>query len=306
MRLILFHNPTAGDESRSKRRLVEILEDAGHEVVYQSTAKSWKKALKAPVDLVVAAGGDGTVRKVALELVSSGLAASVPLAVLPVGTANNVGKSIRAGGDMRDLVRSWATATPEPFDLGIATVAGEEEPFIESIGGGILAALIRDSDDTEMSAALAGRETDRALHHLTALTREAPAAPCDVWLDGRDHSGEYLMVEVLNTRLVGPNLPLAPDANPGDGQLDVVLISSEERQSLLDYFRSRLEDASAGPLKLPVHRAREISLVPPPSVVLHVDDKVLAAKSAARRPRPVDIRVDVGALRVFYGHEPTG
>ena len=68
MRLTLIHNPQAGDESRSADVLREMLADAGYDVTCESTKKAWKKALKRPTDLAVAAGGDGTVRKVALVL----------------------------------------------------------------------------------------------------------------------------------------------------------------------------------------------------------------------------------------------
>ena len=71
--------------------LVNALAEAGHEVIYQSTKqKHYKKALKQSADLVLAAGGDGTVGKVARELIDTG----VPLAVLPLGTANNLARSL--------------------------------------------------------------------------------------------------------------------------------------------------------------------------------------------------------------------
>ncbi len=60
------HNPKAGDAKHGKKELMAALAKAGHHAIYQSTKKSdYKKALKKSTDLVIAAGGDGTVAKVA-------------------------------------------------------------------------------------------------------------------------------------------------------------------------------------------------------------------------------------------------
>ena len=74
MRVLLIHNPKAGDRKHSKKQLIASLRRFGHQTLYRSTKKSgWKKALKRPVDLVAAAGGDGTVQTTALEIMDSGI-----------------------------------------------------------------------------------------------------------------------------------------------------------------------------------------------------------------------------------------
>ena len=75
---------------------------------YQSCKeKKWKKVLKKPCDIVAVAGGDGTVGKVARELIEK----RIPIAVLPLGTANNIAKSLGiADIPLQDLVASWTAA----------------------------------------------------------------------------------------------------------------------------------------------------------------------------------------------------
>src|SRR5688572_15501512 len=91
LRVLLMHNPTAGGEVHSPEALIAIVEAAGHDVVWQSIKDSgWKEVLKEPADLVVVAGGDGTVRKVFIELAGRG----VPATLLPVGSANNIARSL--------------------------------------------------------------------------------------------------------------------------------------------------------------------------------------------------------------------
>ena len=279
MRLTLIHNPQAGDESRSADVLREMLTDAGYDVTYKSTKKAWKKALKRPTDLAVAAGGDGTVRKVALELAHT----NTPMAVLPLGTANNVGKTVRAVGDARELSRAWAEAKPRPFDLGIAEAPWGSDRFVESVGGGIFAAVMLRGREIEKGTHILGGESDRAAHLLAETAREVKAAAWRVVVDGRDVSGDYLTVEVQNIPFAGPNVPVAPEADPGDGLLDVVLIGAAQRKALLEYFDARMHATAAEAPKLPVHRGREIELVPPPDVPLHLDDQAWPARTAPAR-----------------------
>ena len=91
MRITLIHNPKAGDARHGKDQLMAALAEAGHHATYQSTKEpGFKKALKQPADLVLAAGGDGTIGKVAFRLIDSG----IPLSVLPLGTANNLARAL--------------------------------------------------------------------------------------------------------------------------------------------------------------------------------------------------------------------
>jgi diacylglycerol kinase (ATP) len=84
------HNPKAGRGKHDKNELLAALARAGHHATYQSTKKNdYKKALKKSADLVLAAGGDGTIGKVGRELIDS----DIPLSVLPLGTANNLAQS---------------------------------------------------------------------------------------------------------------------------------------------------------------------------------------------------------------------
>src|SRR5690606_15466757 len=54
--------------------------------------------------------------------------------------------------------------------------------------------------------------------------------------DGESIENEFLLVEVLNTKHIGPNLELAPKANPGDGMMDLVIITPDHRELFLNYL----------------------------------------------------------------------
>src|SRR5687768_8947356 len=132
-RATLIHNPSAGDAKPAADDLKAILADAGFQVHYRSTRKGWKKALAREADLVVAAGGDGTVAEVGRELSGTG----VPLALLPGGTANNIARTLGIVGDARAHAQSWHDATARPFDVGVINSGDRARRFVESVGGGV-------------------------------------------------------------------------------------------------------------------------------------------------------------------------
>jgi diacylglycerol kinase family enzyme len=130
---------------------------------------------------------------------------------------------------------------------------------------------------------------------------EAEAQPWSVSIDGEQRDGHYLAVEILNIRFVGPNLPLALNADPRDGLLEVVLIGPEEREPLRDYVTGRLARASAELPQLPVMRGRDIRLEVPAGTRLHIDDAAWPDDGPLPNATPITVAVREGALRMMPG-----
>src|SRR5262245_14369677 len=103
MQVTLIHNPDAGQghDALTADQLDRLVREAGHEPVYQSTKDN---DFPSVVDgLVVAAGGDGTVTKVAHRL-----NARQSMAILPLGTANNIANSLGVNGSLNDMISQWS------------------------------------------------------------------------------------------------------------------------------------------------------------------------------------------------------
>src|SRR6476660_5455666 len=75
VRVTLIHNPGAGSTGENDAvQLEKLLGRAGHKVRYRSSKeRGWKRALRKPADLVVVAGGDGTVGRVIRRMVGLGV-----------------------------------------------------------------------------------------------------------------------------------------------------------------------------------------------------------------------------------------
>jgi diacylglycerol kinase family enzyme len=70
-RAILVHNASAGTREPTKEELIDLIENAGYRVKYRNSKRPDLEAkLDKPADLVIAAGGDGTIAKVAKILLA--------------------------------------------------------------------------------------------------------------------------------------------------------------------------------------------------------------------------------------------
>ena len=256
-----------GGRSVSDAALLALLQEAGHAVIGLVNAQNADSRLPRGVDLIVAAGGDGTVATAATLAAGT----STPLAILPLGTANNIATSLGIDSDVGELISSWRSARRVPFDLGHVRARSKEWLFVEGAGGGLIPAGIAaaesalDSGDAHPSeeVAAAVRLFYNVLDRLEPVRRT-------ITVDGTRLTEEWLMVEVLNIRSVGPNLVLAPDASPSDGLFDVILAEPKHRSVLLEYLQSRM-DTNDRRLSLPCYRARHIHI--DSCEEMHVDDE---------------------------------
>src|SRR5437763_3528073 len=257
MRILLIHNPNAGDREHSKKQLVASLEAFGHHVSYQSTKKrGWKKALKQSTDLVIAAGGDGTVAKVAWRLMDNG----VPLSILPLGTANNLARSLGFTASRDKIVAELCRGKTSPFDVGMACGSFGKRYFLEAAGGGLLADYVRSAGVNEDKAASKNERIRQHICWLRKISAHYPARHWELEIDGEDCSDRYLLWVAMNTRSAGPALNLAPRAATDDGRFDFVGLHEQERELLIKYLKARLAgEESQFQLRVSKFRALRIS-----------------------------------------------
>jgi diacylglycerol kinase (ATP) len=293
VRVIVLHNPEAGDEEENRDGLDAIFAEAGHDVRYQSLEEDWKAALRAPADLLVVAGGDGTVGEVFKELAGSRVTATV----LPVGSANNIARSLglAEAEDVAELVRAWPNAIRRPYDLGRVEAMSGESVFVETMGGGIFGEVLRRAERGSEGEVDGDEKVELGLRLLSRVIREAPSFRWRLELDGDPVRVELLAVEAMVIGETGPNIPLAPEADPGDGLLDVVLVRPEHRDGLAEYVEARLDGRSPEPPQLEVRRAREVTMRFPDGCPLRLDDELWPEDAGSA---PDSALVSVGDLRL--------
>jgi diacylglycerol kinase (ATP) len=279
VRVTLVHNPKAGDERHGADALRALVASAGHDLIaYASIDEpNWADALDEPSDLVVVAGGDGTVRKVFKELVASPLTVTL----LPLGSANNIAKSLGFGDeDFTSMVEGWASARTRPFDVGAVRAGSAATRFVETMGGGVFADVLARADQIDADPD-GEAKVEFGLRLLREAIEEAPPLPWEIAAGEADLGGEFIAVEAMNTRETGPNVLLAPEADPGDGRLDLVRIRAADRVTLAAYVDARLAGRPAAPLELPAKPVAQLRVRPPRTCQLRVDDELWAREDEA-------------------------
>jgi len=285
MRALLVHNPTAGSGHPDRDALLGHLDRAGFSARYFSSKDDdYKDALAEPdADMVIVAGGDGTVGKIARGTLNR----ATPLAILPLGTANNVARSLGIEGELEALVAGLADASVERLDVACATGPWGSRNFLESVGWGALAKVVDVgvSDASKDEKIALGRE-------LFAEILEA-ATPSRVSLnaDGRQIGGDFVFVEILNIGMTGPRVLISPSAKPGDQLLDIVYLPAARKQEMIDWLRSAPE---ATPIPLDEIKARKVTLVWTDGP-LRVDDEVF---DAPERPSQVHVEIEPEGFRI--------
>jgi diacylglycerol kinase (ATP) len=283
MHALLIHNPTAGTGEHQARALERLLREAGYSVSACSTKEpGYKKALRSPVDLILVAGGDGTVARVVRNL--SGSAA--PLAILPLGTANNTARSLSIEGDAEALLECIRGHVTRPLDVGVAKGPWGRRRFAEGVGVGLFTDWMQQVTNKPAAAERTkiGRETLRE-----ALVAATPR-DWSINIDDQLIECELVLVEVLNTRFFGPALPLGPLSESGDGLLDVVYLRPERKSEMLSWLES--PERMVPPLT--VRQGRRV-IVNWDRNPLHIDDRVYHHPG---RPEKVKIRLESEGLRV--------
>lgn len=215
-------NPRSGrcEAGVAFKALETHLEGAGIACrVYEPADGEWPgqrvgEALESGCDLVVAAGGDGTVSAVVNALSGS----DTPLGIVPLGTANVLAGELEIPIDLdgacRLLAGEHTLARIDAMELG-------GKRYVTQVGVGLDAAMIRDTP-TEKK-----RRFGRAAYVFTAVARLFGFQPrrFTLTVDGVVTRPRAIQVVVANCGTLGHRpFRWGPDIRPDDGRLDVCVI----------------------------------------------------------------------------------
>jgi YegS/Rv2252/BmrU family lipid kinase len=262
-------NPVAGRGAweRAHRFIVDLLRGAGTAPVARIAAGPGQaethaeEVARAGCDIVVAAGGDGTIHEVVNGLMRGRPDRPPALAVVPVGTANILARALRLPRDPAAAARLVMTGTRLRMDLGRAN----ERYFASVAGTGFDAEVARIA--AQWPRWIGGKVRHVAAGVLRLSTYRAPSA--EIRIDGRSRVEPLFLLAAANTGWYGGGIHIAPHARLDDGRLEVVYIRSVSAiQAVRLFVRSlsgrhlrdpRVESAGAqtvhvtSEIPLPVH-----------------------------------------------------
>jgi diacylglycerol kinase family enzyme len=283
-RILVVHNRDAGTDGTSEQTIHELLRRHGLRARYcDHQDRDWWHLLDDRFDLVIAAGGDGTVADVATRVQPLG----VPMAILPLGGSNNIARSLGLSLGLDDLIDEWSLDRTGGLDIGEARFHSTVHPFVEAVGAGVFNHSVQRVDKAPSSPPVKRRNGRWAFRDV--LT-EMPAFTCRVEADRWSWEGQALLIEAMNLPAFGPWLGLAPAARIDDGKLDIVIAEPSDREPLLDWCRAF---EGAPPLEV---RTAEHASITVGEQSFRIDDDALDC-SSERETLTLDMRR--GAVRVL-------
>ncbi|WP_335869440.1 diacylglycerol kinase [Bacillus sp. 2205SS5-2] len=228
----IIYNPTSGREL-FKKHLPEVLmklEQAGYETSCHATTsegdatKAAQVAVERKYDLVVAAGGDGTLNEVVNGLADQDYRPK--LGIIPMGTTNDFARAVHLPKDIEKAVDIIIKGDTIPVDIGRMN----EKYFINIAGGGRLTELTYEvpSKLKTMLGQLA--------YYLKGIEMLPSLRPSKVSIeyDGKLFEGEVQLFLIGLTNSVGGFERLAPDASINDGLFTLLIL---KKCNLAEFIR---------------------------------------------------------------------
>lgn len=224
------------------------------------------------VDVVVAAGGDGTFNCTVNAL--SDRLDDLRLALIPMGTGNDLARTFGLGSDPVEVALGLSEGQTRPLDVGLASGPGAERHFVNACMGGFPVRVNEVLDDDEKEKLGAAAFIWGGAKALADLQRST------VRLDGVVVA-DCVAAGVGNGRTAGGGIEIWPDADPGDGLLDGCALPASGPAAVVKL---------AAALKLGDHRNLEgvttttgssIRIEADPQIEVNVDGELIGLRTPA-------------------------
>ncbi len=207
-----------------------------------------REAVERGADLILAAGGDGTIN----EIVNGMAGSRVPLGILPAGTANVLANELGMGMTMEGAARSLLECVPERVSLGLLSTALGDSPryFLLMAGAGL---------DAEIVYHLNGRLKDalgKVAYWVGGLARIGRRLPeFTVETESGSHRASFALVS--RVRNYGGDLEIAPSISLLDEEFEVVLFEGSSTLPYTKYFLGVLAHRVQGMRGVTILRTRK-------------------------------------------------
>lgn len=230
----LIYNPTSGQEIIKKNiaEVLDVLENIGYETsAFQTTPeplsaqKEAERAAKADFDLIIAAGGDGTINEVVNGIASLDKRPRLP--IIPTGTTNDYARALKIPmGD--PVAAAQIIAKNETIHMDIGRAFGDKY-FINIAAAGTL---------TELTYSVPS-EVKTRLGYFAYVAKgiemfpKTKVRPVRITHDQGVFEGEVSLIFVALTNSIGGFEQLAPDTKLDDGNFTLILVKTDKLFDML-------------------------------------------------------------------------
>jgi YegS/Rv2252/BmrU family lipid kinase len=287
-------NPAAG-AGRTERlwpRLRDAMARLGLDFEWAPTTASGdgialgRDAARRGFSPVVAVGGDGTLNEIVNGVTDDGGRSLAGAAAILTGRGRDACRNFGIAADPLAAAARVAQGTDVTFDLGVAEWAnGRRRYFAIAAGAGFDAAVARRAQTWRM------RGTLPYLAAVLATVHRHRPADAVLEMDGvAEPPTPITAVVAANGRWFGGGMKIAPQADPADGALDVVVLGALGRLELLRWLPTIYPGTHVRHPRVRVRRARRLR-VSGGALPTHLDGEPAAAT-------PITLAIEPGALRL--------
>lgn len=265
----VIYNPTAGKEQvrRNIPYILERLEKAGYETSAHATTKQGdatteaRRAVKRGFDLVIAAGGDGTINEVV-----NGLAAEKnrPLfGIVPMGTTNDLARAIGVPNVIEKACDAICKGIEIPIDVGMAN----DRYFIYVAGGGSLTKL------TYEAPSMLKTVLGRLAYYLKGIELLPQVRPTEVRMeyDGKLFEGEIMLFLITNTNTVSGFEKFSPDSLLNDGMFELIIVKKTNLAKLVNIAQKASRGEHINDPNVIYTQASRVKVFPKTKMQLNLD-----------------------------------
>lgn len=243
-KLLFIYNPASGkgQVKSSLHSLVSLFSKAGYLVSAYPTRGTDEdyqvmKKLSPHYNLLVIAGGDGTLHEAVNALMELPAQKRVPVGFLPAGSTNDFAISHIIPLSLTEAAKSIVKGQPVPFDIGAFTSGQKVQYFSYVAGFGTFTDVSYDTP----------RQTKNALGHLAYILEGAKRLTSykplrmKITADGEKLDGDYLLGLVMNTTSVGGFALHGGDISLRDGLSELVLVKAGSAGDMLPIINALIQ-----------------------------------------------------------------
>lgn len=286
----LIYNPTSGREEM-KRRLADILDrldSAGIETSCHATTgegdatREAADAVERGYDLVIAAGGDGTLNEVINGM--AGRDNLPPLGIFPLGTTNDFARALGISKNWEEYCDLVIRGETRPIDVGKAN----DRYFINIAGGGTLTELTYEvpSKLKTMIGQLA--------YYLKGIEKMVSLTPQELIINASGHPAihdEFMVFLIANSNSVGGFDKIAPGASIDDGLFDVIALRKCNLAEFVRVATLALRGEHINDKRVVHFRTDYMEVVSPGPVQLNLDGEFGGVLPGTFRILPQHLRI---------------
>ncbi|HLQ28208.1 MAG TPA: diacylglycerol kinase family protein [Ktedonobacteraceae bacterium] len=296
MRTVLIINPTSGSSmmaethstsETNEEMILAALRTYGIEAeVWYTTPEDTgeglaKKAANEHTDVVIAAGGDGTIHAVASGLIER----ESTLGIIPLGTMNNLAHSLGIPLPIEAACAIIAKGETRTIDVG--KINGQT--FIEVAGIGLEAALFPAAEEIKQSSILSTlRGVIGGLFTLFTFQTTKLKISFD---NTKRRSYEAIQVTICNAPYYGAHFQVAPNILMDDGELDVVIYKNFSKREYIQHAISISQGRRVFQPKIMRRRVKSLRISAEYPVEIQAD-------GLPHGHTPATVTITPGALRV--------